>query len=94
MINVAGSIEAGAFKLDELDGVAARDDALGTLARVFRRMADEVRAREERLRAEVRELRIEIDEARQTRKVAEIADSDYFKDLRARASELRRTVDG
>jgi two-component system cell cycle response regulator len=94
VIRAAGSVEAGEFDLAELGGVATRDDALGTLARVFSRMADEVRAREERLKEEVRELRIEIDEARQTRKVAEITGTDYFKDLRARASELRRTVGG
>lgn len=94
VIRAAGSVEAGAFDLSGLGGVAERDDALGTLARVFGRMADEVHAREERLKEEVRELRIEIDEARQARRVDEITGSDYFKDLRARASELRRTVDG
>jgi len=55
-------------------------------------MADEVRAREAALRAEVRELRIEIDATRQSTRVAEITGSDYFKDLRSRAAELRRTV--
>jgi CheY-like chemotaxis protein len=94
VIDAAGSVEEGAFDLAPLAVVAARDDALGTLARVFSRMADEVRAREEALRSEVRELRIEIDEARQTRKVAEITNSDYFRDLRARAGALRRTVEG
>ncbi len=94
VIRAAGAVEAGEFHLAELAGVAARGDALGTLARVFSRMADEVRAREERLKEEVRELRIEIDEARQARKVSEITSTEYFKDLRARASELRRTVDG
>jgi two-component system cell cycle response regulator len=94
VITAADSVEAGAFDLAPLAGVVARGDALGTLARVFSRMAEEVRAREEALQAEVRELRIEIDEARQSRKVAEITSSDYFKDLRARAGELRRTVEG
>jgi two-component system, cell cycle response regulator len=94
VIRAAGDVEAGEFHLAELAGVAARGDALGTLARVFSRMADEVRAREERLKEEVRELRIEIDEAREARKVSEITSTDYFKDLRARAGELRRTVDG
>jgi CheY-like chemotaxis protein len=94
VIRAAGAVEAGEFDLAELAGVAARGDALGTLARVFGRMADEVRAREERLKEEVRELRIEIDEARQARKVSEITSTEYFKDLRARAGELRRSVDG
>jgi hypothetical protein len=57
-------------------------------------MAGEVRAREERLRAEVRELRIEIDESRQAQRVAEITDTDYFRSLRGRAADLRRTIDG
>jgi hypothetical protein len=55
-------------------------------------MAAEVRAREERLRAEVRELRIEIDQARQQRRVAEITETDFFKDLRSRAAGLRAVI--
>ena len=92
VVRAAGAVEAGEFEAISLESVAARDDALGGLARTFARMADEVRAREARLQAEVRELRIEIDEARQASKVAEITDSDYFKDLRARAADLRRMV--
>ena len=76
-----------------LETVAARDDALGTLARSFARMAGQVRAREDRLRKEVAELRIEIDEAKQAQRVAEITGTDYFQDLRGRAAELRRLVD-
>jgi CheY-like chemotaxis protein len=93
VVRAASAVEAGEFDAVSLETVAARDDALGGLARTFARMADEVRAREERLQAEVRELRIEIDESRQAKKVAEITDSDYFKDLRARAAELRGVVD-
>ena len=94
VIEAAGQVEAGTFEGGALDPVAAREDALGQLARTFQRMAGEVRAREERLRAEVRELRIEIDEARQARQVAEITDTDYFRSLRDRAKDLRRTIDG
>ena len=42
---------------------------------------------------EVAELRIEIDEAKQAQRVAEITGTDYFQELRGRASELRRMVD-
>jgi two-component system cell cycle response regulator len=94
LTRAATAVETGVFDFANLEGVAARDDALGRLARVFGRMADEVRAREERLRAEVRELRIEIDDARQARKVAEITETDYFRDLRSRAGELRRIIEG
>ncbi len=93
VIGAATALEAGAFEPATLAVVAERDDALGLLARTFARMAGEVRAREERLRAEVAELRIEIDEARQAKRVEEITSSDYFQDLRGRASELRRLVD-
>ena len=51
-------------------------------------------AREEALRRQLRELTIEIDETRQARKVAEITESDYFRSLRSRAAELRRTAHG
>ena len=57
------------------------------------RRAGRQSAREERLRAQVHELRIEIDEARQAKKVAEITDTDFFRDLRGRAANLRRIVD-
>jgi two-component system, cell cycle response regulator len=90
----AATVEDGTFALASLDSVAARPDALGQLARVFQRMAREVRAREERLRQEVRELRIEIDEARQAKKVAEITESEYFQRLRGEAADLRKIMDG
>jgi len=90
----AAAVEVAAFDPASLDGVAARADALGQLARVFRRMAREVRAREEQLQREVRELRIEIDEARQARQVAEITETDYFRRLRGQAADLRKILDG
>jgi DNA-binding response OmpR family regulator len=89
----ATAVEDGAFEPMSLAAVSSREDALGQLARTFQRMATEVRAREDRLRAEVRELRIEIDAGRQAQKVAEITDTDFFRDLRERAPELRRIVD-
>lgn len=89
VIDAAAAVETNEFQPEKLDVVASRDDALGQLARTFQRMASEVKAREERLREQVRELKIEIDERRQERKVAEITSTDYFKDLRGQAEELR-----
>lgn len=91
--DAAVSIEAGAFELDGIDAVATRPDALGTLAKVFQRMAVEVRAREDRLRRQVRELQIVIDEERQARQVAEITETDYFQRLRREADDLRRILE-
>ena len=88
----AAALEAGEVDLAVLAPVAARDDALGVLARWFSSMAQEVRAREARLREEVRELRIEIDHAREAQQVAEITESDFFKDLRSRADGLRKII--
>ena len=88
----AAALEAGNEDFEDLAAVAARDDALGVLARRFESMAREVLAREARLREQVRELRIEIDQSRQARQVAEITDTDFFRDLRGRAADLRRTI--
>ena len=90
--SAAAALEAGTFDAALLTEVAARPDALGVLARRFATMAGEVRAREERLRREVQELRIEIDHARQAQRVAEITDTDFFRDLRSRARELRSMI--
>src|SRR5204862_532780 len=54
----ASAVEVGGFDPASLDEVAGRADALGQLARVFRRMAREVEAREARLRREVHEPRV------------------------------------
>ena len=67
VVDAATALESGTFDPESLDSVAARDDALGRLARVFRRMAREVAAREQALKQEVRQLRIEIDAGRRRR---------------------------
>jgi CheY-like chemotaxis protein len=85
----AAAVEAGRFEPEDLDSVSARSDALGQLARVFQRMAREVRVREERLTRQVQELRIEVDEAKKARAVAEITTTDYFRNLQLRAQQLR-----
>ena len=90
----ATSVEAGEFEPESLASVARRTDGLGQLARVFQRMAREVYAREQRLRQQVQELRIELSQARQARQVAEITETDYFRQLQAEAQSLRQILDG
>jgi len=90
VVDAAGAVQADDFKAETLDGVAGRQDELGLLARVFQQMARDVYERERRLREQVQQLRIEIDDARAEQKVAEITDTDYFRDLEKRASTLRR----
>jgi len=89
LTRAAVAVEEDTFSLDSLSGVSARPDELGTLARVFQRMAREVKAREERLLREVRVLRIRVDETKKDRQVAEITDTEYFRQLQERASKLR-----
>jgi two-component system cell cycle response regulator len=89
VVDAAGAVEDGTFAAAMLDSVAVRDDALGNLARIFQHMAGEVAARERALQEQLRELRIEIDEAKTGRQVAEITETDYFRDLQRKADALR-----
>jgi hypothetical protein len=41
----------------------------------------------------VQQLRIEIDETRTARQVAEITETDYFRDLQRKANRLRSRAD-
>src|SRR5512139_1922151 len=89
----AAEVESGEFALASLDEVAARPDALGKLGRVFQRMAREVHAREQSLKQQVQELRIQIDEAKRAREVAEITETEYFRQLRSNVRDLRKILD-
>jgi len=55
-------------------------------------MAREVRLREEKLKQQVTELKIALDETRQKKKVAEITETDYFRNLRSEADSLRNII--
>jgi hypothetical protein len=73
-----------------LTKVARRGDELGQLGRVFERMAQEVYAREQRLKQQVQALKIEIDEVIRNRQVAEITEMEYFKRLQEQAEEFKK----
>lgn len=94
VMRAAAAVEENRFEPSSLDALGQRSDALGQLARVFQEMAREVRLREEKLRQQVQELKIVLDEARQTRKVAEITETEYFKSLQSEAELLRSIVSG
>jgi methyl-accepting chemotaxis protein len=64
-------------------------DEIVTLADVFTIMANKVYQREQTLRKQVEALKIEIDESKKAKQVSEIADSDFFKELQAKARNLR-----
>ena len=93
LTEAAAALENDSFDPDSLAGVASRTDALGQLTRVFQRMAREFYVRERRLKQQVAELRIEIDKTKQAEQVDRIVGSDYFKELRGQASDLREKLE-
>jgi CheY-like chemotaxis protein/tRNA A-37 threonylcarbamoyl transferase component Bud32 len=71
VIEAAAAVESGRYRPGALAEVTRRDDELGHLARVFDSMAQQIKAREERLRDRVRDLRQEIEWARRDSREAE-----------------------
>lgn len=70
--------------------IMRRSDELGALASVFQSMACEIHSRTHNLKQQVHSLTIEIDEIKRQHEVAEIVETDYFKDLQSRARSLRQ----
>ena len=64
-------------------------DEIVKLADVFTIMADKVYQREQSLKRQVEALKIEIDETKRKKQVSEIADSDFFRELQAKARDMR-----
>ncbi len=78
----------------ELQRATQGHDEVSQLARVFSRMADEVQAREQRLKRQVEELKIEIDLTKQQSEVAEITETDFFRQLQQKAQRMRARTTG
>jgi PleD family two-component response regulator len=89
----AAALEADSFDPTTLTDIAARTDALGQLTRLFQRMAGEFQRREQQLKQQVQALRIEVDKARQNQQVSKITGTDYFQQLRGKATDLRNLLD-
>ncbi|MGF1459756.1 MAG: HAMP domain-containing protein [Leptolyngbyaceae cyanobacterium] len=87
--DAAEAVETGSFSEAKLDATTQRNDELGKLARVFEKMAKEVYAREQQLKRQLQALKIEIDESRKSREVRDIVETDFFKDLKMKAQNLR-----
>jgi HAMP domain-containing protein len=74
----------------QLEELAKGKDELGILAHVFNIMAEKVYKRQEKLKQEVAQLRIEIDQSKRDKEVADIVDSDFFKELKAKSQAMRQ----
>lgn len=59
-------------------------------ARIHQQQLEAAKVREEKLRMQLQELRVEVDEAKRSRQVAEITETEYFQQLQQRAGQLRR----
>lgn len=90
----ADRMDSAEFDPDALAHDVKRRDELGQLAQVFARMAKEVQAREQQLRGELSRLRIKIDEGQRRREVADITESDYFRQVQKKARRLRDEGEG
>ena len=62
--DAAAAVQAARFDPASLDRVAAREDALGQLARVFQHMAREVHLREQRLKQQLQQMHQDVEEMR------------------------------
>ena len=86
-------VEQDDFDTHQLAKVSDANDDIGQLVRVFLQMAEEVKAREQKLKQQVMELNVEIDEAKKVRQVADITQTDYFQQLQQKAQKIKgRTV--
>ncbi|MEJ5309504.1 MAG: HAMP domain-containing protein [Anaerolineae bacterium] len=65
-------------------------DEFDVLAETFNEMVTQIDQREQSLRRQVAELRIEINEAKRQRNVEEVVDTEFFRDLQAKAQQLRQ----
>ncbi|MCK9485559.1 MAG: response regulator [Dehalococcoidia bacterium] len=92
LTDAAVALESGDFQSTELEEIAQREDPLGHLARVLVDVAEEVKRRERRLQEQVRALTIQIDRDEQQSRVAEITSTDYFRELREQAHDLRSSL--
>lgn len=84
----AAALEEGTFKPEGLTEVTRREDELGRLARVFQEMAEQVKAREDRLKQQITDLKIEIDREKRLQDVAQITQSGEFREIQEEIGKL------
>jgi C4-dicarboxylate-specific signal transduction histidine kinase len=99
LIAASRSLEKGEFIQHEsnlyrnLLKTSRTQDDMGQLVRVFMKMAEEVRVREQKMELQMQELRIEIDETKKANQVAEITGTQYFQELQYKAKKLRNRAE-
>jgi len=89
----AAALENNTYDEASLNDIVQRADELGQLARVFQRMANQVKAREQQLKQQIQSLQIEINKAEKDQKVAEIVESESFQNLKQRLERMKKRRD-
>ncbi len=88
---VARRVGAGDYTQRFIRSLASRYvDEFDVLAETFNEMIAQVDQREQSLRREVAELRIEINEVKRQKNVEEVVDTEFFRELQAKAQHLRQ----
>lgn len=93
LTRAAYSLTSGDFNSQLLAEVSRTQDDIGQLVRVFLHMAQEVKAREQKLKQEVSKLKIEIDETKKVKQVAEITENEHFRQLLHKIQKLKQQGD-
>lgn len=87
---VEDSYSAGDLKL--LNCLAPQAATAIENAITYERLLQEAEQREQRLKEQILALQFELDEAQQKKKVNEIIETDYFKQIRGQAEQLRKII--
>jgi CRP-like cAMP-binding protein len=91
VLQLINAKESGSHQVRSFDqNIQQMMESLGLLADV----ALEAYIREQKLRQEIQQLRIEIDKTKQAQQVSQITSTDYFKQLRGKADDLRKMLRG
>ena len=80
----ADKLQPHSPELANVSTIAQRSDEFGSMARLLKRMAEEIYAREQKLKAQIQSLQIQIDRDKQSQEVEQITESDYFRHLQER----------
>ncbi|MFA5878986.1 MAG: PAS domain-containing protein [Candidatus Margulisiibacteriota bacterium] len=86
-------LQNSCYDKKSIKSVTNRKDELGALAQVFDKMAVELIRRESNLKKEMQRLEsVFIDETKKKKQVKAITDSQFFKDLKEKAKELKARI--
>lgn len=89
LTRTAEKISEGDYTQDLSQDHQRFTDEISTLSAVFGVMVGKVYQREQSLRQQVEQLKIEIDDVKRQHQIEEIADTDFFRDLQAKARMMR-----